>query len=366
MKARTVWVIGTSVSIEDGGYVTHLSARLQERGIALRNLSVGDQTSVMGYMRTLGHLEQMAQGDVVVWEYSLLDTLLTERLFSASDVHSARRQAWLSLLERGVPVVVVLSAPRHYLDRLTDCERETFNDAKQLGLAVVDMRELFRSLGINDAYAHFRDDRHPRTDSVIVPATAEAVADAIENPPKIDELRLSAWRRKENVTCWRWIDSATLQKGTGHDAQTFRNSLVTVEAIPFSDTTFFRLPGRRSRVVAVGCVSAHDTGALWCGHPNCVATSVRLPDDLPYAFLLRVTAIRCQRSVETICGAMPAALANGVWSDYGQTDCSTPGTVAVFCILLEMEPSLRTRIAQRGRSILHGLRDTWRRAFRGR
>jgi hypothetical protein len=347
-------VIGSSVSIEDGGYVTHLAAQLLERGIALRNLSVGDQTSVMGYMRTRMHLNEMAAGDVVAWEYSLLDTLLTERLFPAADVHSARRRAWVCLLERGVSIVVVLSAPRQYLDQLTDCEREICDDAQQLGLDIVDMRELFCQAGIIDPHAHFRDDRHPRVDSAIVPCIANAVVAAVTSVRAIDRCRVSAWKRTRVSKRWRWIDAATLKNRADRPAQSFSNALVSVHAIIFSSGTRFRLP--RSRLIAVGCVSAHDSGALWCGHTGCVATSVRLPDDLPYAFLLRVTGVACQRNVEDICGAMPVAFANGIWADYGQAAYATPGKVAVFGILLEIE-SLTAWMMRRLRALHERLID---------
>src|SRR3569833_1183009 len=109
------WIVGTSVSIEDGGYVTRLRQRLQAAGESLSNLSVGDQTSMMGYMRLLTHATQIARGDVVVWEYSLLDSLLTDSIFVVSDVHKARRYAWALAKHRGAQVVVVLTPPKLHL-----------------------------------------------------------------------------------------------------------------------------------------------------------------------------------------------------------------------------------------------------------
>ncbi|MGB8635459.1 MAG: hypothetical protein WCD66_11960 [Rhodanobacteraceae bacterium] len=82
--------MGTSISIEDGGYAVRLQDRArQEPGVDCTNLSVGDQISMMGCMRVMQHLDQFSPGDVVVWQYSLLDTLPTDTCFAASDTQDA-------------------------------------------------------------------------------------------------------------------------------------------------------------------------------------------------------------------------------------------------------------------------------------
>ncbi len=61
------------MSIECGGYVDSLALLADRSGLDVVNLSVGDQTSVMGCMRVFAERARLHSGDVVLWEYSLLD-----------------------------------------------------------------------------------------------------------------------------------------------------------------------------------------------------------------------------------------------------------------------------------------------------
>jgi hypothetical protein len=142
-----------------GGYVSRLSVRAVERGYALRNLSVGDETSLMGCMRVLSHQRSISQGDVLIWEYSLLDALLGPN-FVHADVRDARRMAWDAVLSKGAHVIVVMIPPRRGIKRLTRHERETLADASVRGQLAVDVRSLFEDLKISDPKLEYRDDRH--------------------------------------------------------------------------------------------------------------------------------------------------------------------------------------------------------------
>ena len=335
---KKLWIIGTSVSIEDGGYATRLAMRAAEHGVATRNLSIGDQTSVMGYMRVLDSRDEIRTEDAVIWEYSLLDTLLTESLFVANDVHHARRLAWKCLLERGANVIVLLTAPKKHLHKRSACEEAIARDAAAVGLPCIDTRELFNTLGIRDASAHYRDDRHPQLDSPVIEAMVDAVLTHMLAPQFIVREPAIEWLRANTGQNWQWLDSRTLAAAAGVPLRNFRNSLLAIDAVPLQVDDAVALPPLR-RIVGVGCVSSHATGGLWCGHPGCPPASLRLPAVLPYPFLLRTTAIPCLcGEISRIACAPAYAYGRGVWCDYGQALSNVPGEVGVFGVLYEAGP----------------------------
>ena len=334
-NSRTLWIVGTSVSIEDGGYATRLAARAAEHGFATRNLSIGDQTSVMGYMRVLGSHDDIRAGDTVVWEYGLLDTLLTESLFDASDVHNARRLAWQCLLELNAHLIVLLTAPRKHLHRRSACEERIARDAAAIGLPCIDTRELFNTVGILDAAAHYRDDRHLRLDSPVVDAMVDAVLGHMLALRSIVHGTAIEWQRENTVQNWHWLDARTLAAAAGISVRSCHNTLLSIEAVPLAPDGGLVVPPLR-RIVGVGCVSTHESGGLWCGHPGCPPASLRLPAELPYSFLLRTTAIPCLRGgISRIVCAPAYAYARGVWCDYGQALSNAPAEVGVFGVLYE-------------------------------
>jgi hypothetical protein len=69
----TFWVCGTSVSIKRG-YVDHLTRMIAPE--QLENISIGDESSLMGLMRVHSVQHKFARGDVLVWEFPLLDIFL--------------------------------------------------------------------------------------------------------------------------------------------------------------------------------------------------------------------------------------------------------------------------------------------------
>ena len=330
--ARTLWVVGTSVSIESGGYVAQLQAAAPEWRV--RNLSVGDQTSMMGYLRLLQHRDELAAGDVVVWEYSLLDHLLTIGLFDRGDVRRARRFAWNLLQERGVGLLVLFTPPREDLAQRTETEQCAAQDAASIGARVIDLREVFAELGIDAPHRHYRDDRHPRVDSPAVARLVSRLQDAIgqANAP------VRAITDAELAEPWQWIDAATLAASVERPTRTLKNTLMTLETVPLAVDDPVLLPGTR-RVVALGIVSTHGAGSAWCGHPGCPPACTRLPEALGYSFLLRVTGLPCIRAhVDRIVSAPGWAYRNGHWCDYGQALDARPGPIELFGALIETSP----------------------------
>lgn len=334
-----LWIIGTSVSIEEGGYFSRLALRLHTGpGIAVRNLSVGDQTSLMGCMRVMMHRDDFAPGDVVVWEYSLLDTLCVS-LFAEDDVRAARRMAWRCLLERGVHLLVLMTPPREHLLRRSRQEAEAAADAALLGALCIDGRALFADLGVTDAAAHYRDDRHPRQDSPVVDAMAARVFDAVVarhgcRRTLPESSRPERWLDIA-VPAWRWLDAATIASDGAASTMTFSNSLASVESVTLAVAERVTIAAAR-RIIGIGIVSTHASGGLWCGHPDCAAVSTRLPGDLGYPFLLRSTTLPCQHArIDTLASAPAGAYGAHVCAAYGQARCRATGPVAVFGLLYE-------------------------------
>jgi hypothetical protein len=340
---RGLWLVGTSVSIEAGGYATRLASRARQLGIGTKNLSVGDQTSIMGCMRVLDQRDNIKAGDVVVWEYSLLDTLLRRAPFFSHDVHTARRVAWLCALDRGASVIVVLTAPKKHVTKRSACEARIARDARALGLPCIDTRDLLAGLGIHDPAAHYRDDRHPRGDSPVIGAMVDAVLEHALKPKPPDKETVAAWVRKNITTHWRWESAESLATSTRLALRTFHNSLVTIDALPLSEGTAIAIPAA-NRILGIGIVSTHASGGIWCGHPGCPPASTRLPEKLPYDFLLRTTAVPCLVGrVSSIASATDKVYDSGVWTDYGQEMSSIPGEVAVFGILYETQSDAGTK-----------------------
>lgn len=328
--APTLWVVGTSVSIEEGGYATHLAGAVRAAGWTFRNLSVGDQTSVMGWMRLMQHAPQLERGDVVVWEYSLLDQLLPQGSFAAEDAFTARRLAWTELWRRGVGLVVAITPPAQGVDALHAVEREYLADAAALGVAVVDLRQVAATLGLQDLAARYRDDRHPDIGTPLLRGFADAILTAVRSA--VAPLR----PRWEGLPDWTWIGAEAL--AAGRQLAEFRNALVHVAALSLAPDDWVALP-TGARVVAAGVASTHDGGGLWCGHAGCPPASTRLPADLHYRFLLRATGMACRRPAQERMASAPSwSFACGQWRDYGQANCTEAAPVAVFGVAAVLPP----------------------------
>lgn len=329
-----LWIIGTSVSIENGGYATRVRDRAaSELGIQCVNLSVGDQTSLTACLRTLGALDRIQAGDVVVWEYSLLDALLADSCVAADDIHAARRLAWRHLSEAGAHVMVLMTPPRSELRRRTATETLIGADADAFGHAQLDLRELIAELRIGDAASHYRDDRHPRLDSPLVEATVERVLAFVRERHGKPALQPAELPDAGIEQGWHWLDAETLARLNGKPIRRLQNSLLEIDALDLPVHASIGIPAS-TRIVALGIVSTHASGGAWCCHPGCAPASTRLPAGLDYPFLLRASGLPCIRHSVTHIGAAPDwAYQRGVWAGYGQEISSEPGPIAIFGML---------------------------------
>lgn len=330
-----LWIVGTSVSIEDGGYATQLVQRVShELGIESTNLSIGDQTSLIGCMRILDCHAQTSSGDVVVWEYSLLDSLLTPRMYCEQDIDGARRLAWSAVLAQNAWLVVLITPPRNAINKVSDIEARTIREARELNLRCIDGRALFARLGIRRPQTHYRDDRHPRTDSPVLDSMAATIYDFVASHhgrPRLPKDGPNVPKPPQ----WTWLSARDLAGDSRHAAREFSNSLVCVNAVEAQIGTSINVPDLGC-IVAVGIVSTHESGALWCGRPECSPVSTRLPAKLGYSFLLRSTALPCSHFNGGVLASAPQrAFGRGTWAGYGQERTSPPGPIWVFGILYD-------------------------------
>lgn len=328
-----LWIFGTSVSIERPGYVEHLETLAVAAGWKLVNLAVGDQCSVMGYLRVLQHLPEaelcFAAGDCAVWEYSLLDHFLAHS-FDAADIRDLRLRAWQALGACNVAVVALLMPPRDALQSSTAAEAELNSQAKMHGVAVYDARTQLAA--IPDAISFFRDDRHLRAECPALPALAAALWQQL----------LSASPRQILLTPSRlyWLDAEALRAQGGPELELFSNSFLRTPALRLRPDESVVLP-ETLRVVAAGVLSQHQSGALWCGHAGCPPSANRLPDTLSYNFLMRVALVACQRAPITRLVAAPDwSFQCGQSFGYGFTPCSGAGDVLLFGVLVELMPEV--------------------------
>jgi hypothetical protein len=291
-----IWIAGSSVSIEEGGYATKLRLALAEVGIPLTNLSIGDQTSIMGAMRILSHEDCIGAGDVVIWEYTLLDAMIGHWKFAHKDVTGARRAAWERVTQRRAHVLVVMWPPRDRIAALTPQEQQTLQDALELGFEVIDVRAIARHLRIENPATEYRDDRHPHADSILSKATASmaaAYARSRHGTPLAEDayLRFANWRRADD-RLWRWIGARDLAASNDVELHQASNSLLSVDVIRLECGSSVRLPFGLTRVVA-GVLSKHDSGAIGCGHWFCGASGTTLRPTLEFDFLIRAANIFC-------------------------------------------------------------------------
>lgn len=371
-----IWIVGTSVSIQHGGYVTRLVERVQdELGAECCNLSVGDQNSLMGCMRVLANCDQIRPGDVVIWEYSLLDTILDDGMFAADDVRAARRMAWNAIHGLGARVLVLLVPPRDSFKEYSTQEMETIGDAHKLGLEYVEVRSIFSSLGLIPD-GEYSDDRHLRLDSLVLDALVERLVvllDGMHGHKRTDGKPVSV---RLEAPDWYWMGAEELAAVVEGGITECRNSLMTVSALELPVDGRVELP-KNDRIVAVGIISTHMTGGVWCGHSGCAPAATRLPAELDHAFLLRATPVPCVRAqVECLAAAPTWAYRRGVWAAYGQELSEEPAPVMIFGVLFKHDTEeCETAQAHRGSIVagwttrLRSSRDTlltrtWRKFLR--
>ncbi len=242
----------------------------------------------------------------------------------------ARRMAWSMLRKSGVGIVALLCAPRNQLSARTQAESLAADDAAQLGITCIDLRDLLRDADVGEPLAHYRDDRHLRIDSPLIVRLAERVMRAVDNAT----MRDSTGTLPLPVPPWCWLDLGNAAEGST-TRRIYSNSLVEVSASVLGVGEQLSLPDTR-RVIALGVVSTAESGAVWCGHPECPPAATRMPPELHYPFLLRTTGIPCVRAqVHMLTSAPDWAFRNGVWRAYGHALSDAPGPVSLFGALIE-------------------------------
>jgi hypothetical protein len=181
-----VHFFGTSNSILRPGYIENLEQMLADKGIPLYNRSVGESTSVMGLMRLHQCLENISVGDVVVWEYPILDVMLRD-FYGESEITNAYRMAWTLAAEKGAQIVVVYINPlQALLNRADDrLARQIEGDVRMASLGWVTMRDTMVQNGIvepsNQAEHYGGGNGHLIPGSVMIGAFADAIYKEILN-----------------------------------------------------------------------------------------------------------------------------------------------------------------------------------------
>lgn len=321
-----VWVCGTSVSLIAGGYLDQLRERLPADA-KVRNLSIGDQDSVMGCVRLLQYQDDLKAGDVLIWEYSLLDILLNG-FFGLDDAITAMRSAWRLALQASVRPIVIMITPRDHVAAPTVVEKAIRTVVDEAGLPSISFRDLLAEVSAADTSAHYSDDRHPANDSPAVAGLVERILKLLREHPDM----LSAGD-VELRDPWVWWGARDLARAGCGELVNWKNSLLSVEALRLSpDNLKLALPSEG--IIRIGVISTNEAGSLWCGHAMCNPASLKKPANLPLTFMLRLTRLPCARGAyRTIEAAPPHAFANGAWADYGQVKAVDSRPADVFGVL---------------------------------
>jgi hypothetical protein len=324
----TVWLFGTSVSIQRSGWTGRLAQRIDE---PLANLSIGDQTSIMGLARLSQVVDQFQPNDVVVWEYPLLDILLLS-CFGVADIMRAMRQAWHMARAAGAHVIVVFFTPKPDLAEPSAFEEQIKAAAVQDGAAIVDVRKCFPA--DDDPARHYKDIRHLHIDSPVLDVVATGVLECIASRRASSR---PASPGPYTAPYWRWWSVGLPGAGPQRVLQSSLVSVRTTALQPGRED--IELPPHR-RLVCVVVASDDRAGALWCGHQLCLPASCKKPEHLSFQFLLRVTRIPCVRGrIERLSAAPRYSLSSGSWVDFGMAPAPEPGPVDVVGVLLEESPA---------------------------
>jgi hypothetical protein len=319
----TLWIFGTSVSAQREGWTTRLAACSRE---PIVNLSVGDQTSIMGFSRRSNISTKFMPGDVVIWEYPLLDILMVD-MFGEADILAAMQNAWHTAMTMGAHVIVLLMTPLRDIEAASNFELRIRAATAKAAVPFIDLRRCFE--GIGDPAAHYSGDRHIRLDSIVLDRITAAICDEIiscRNRPNPSR------PPRPPVPAWRWQTAA--QMGAG-GIFTRENSLVSAEVSRLDASGLEALDVQpHDRLICAIVVSDHAAGSWWCGHIFCPPASCRMPEHLDYPFLLRATRIACLRGkVERLWATPEYALQQGSWSDYGFVSSSDANPVEILGVL---------------------------------
>lgn len=319
----TIWIFGTSVSAQREGWTTRLAAYSHEPII---NLSVGDQTSIMGFARLSNIINKIIPGDIVIWEYPILDILMVD-IFGEGDILAAMHNAWSTATMMGCHVIVLLMTPQRDVGAPSDFELRIVAAAREAVVSIVDFRDYFTSIG--DPTEHYSDDRHIRLDSILLDRIAAAVCEEIITCRQRPE---PSHPPRPAVPVWHW--QTAVQMGA-RETSMRENSLVSVEVGRLDASGMETLYVRpHDRFIGAVIVSDHSAGSLWCGHVLCPPASCRMPEHFENPFLLRMTRIACLRGkVERLRAAPEFALQRGAWSDYGFVNSTDANPIEIIGVV---------------------------------
>lgn len=321
----------------DGGYADYLRTLI---GVHLRNHSIGDQTSIMGNMRLRQTLANIAPGDVVVWEYPLLDALLTEAGTDADMVVSAFSDALRLIDDRHAQSILVEITPRAAIIGKTRPAilNEITRIAHAFGVPVIDTSEVCKSLGLHEAgwADEYSDDRHLLQHSDVSQRLAQLIVDRLADLRKHESLRRAVVSQSLLEVEWHSLESLANRVTNDHrppqsSREIYANSFLSCDALVLREDDF--VPIERTDRLVIGVVSSVDSGFVWCGHLGCPPASTRLPEELSkFKFLLRTTRLPCMRiKAPLMVRAAPAwSLQGSIWGDYGQSLERHEAPVAVF------------------------------------
>jgi hypothetical protein len=323
-----IWVVGTSVSVIKYGYVGILAQIAAP--VPVINISIGDQTSIMGLIRILMHIDKIDSGDLVVWEYPLLDILLVG-FFDQSDMLSAARQAWQHVQSRGARIVVLVSVPKRNLEEPSKQEQTIFKEAASMGISVITTRDVFVSKGLrpDEQEAEYSDDRHYTQTSFIHEAIARMLLRAADAHCSI--VRLSS----VPASGWKWIAASDLFHKDDCELVEVKNSFFSVPAVRPRMNRKAPLP-KSSRLICVAVATTRESGCIWCGHSLCAPASTRLAENSRLPMMFRTTRIPCVRpELATIEVAPTHSFATRSWADYGLVHVTEAAPVEIAGILVE-------------------------------
>jgi len=320
----------------------HVKTMLSEKGVPCYNKSVGNATSIMGLMRLFQTIEQISPGDVVLWEYPILDILMSD-LYGAAEIMSAYRIAWQRIAKKKAQMIVVNINPRQAIldGRDGELARQIHIDAHTKSLGWVAMRDVMIANRITEPKmqaAHYGGENgHLFSDSPMLAAFSVAVWNEIDR--RLGE-HFDTFGEGWSLPSWLWYDGPSLRTEHQPDVIEFANTLMSVRALQMKpNNSAYVLPKPARRVVALGLVTTHRSGAVWCGHACCGPASARLPVGDGHPFLLQSSRLPCVRDhIISLQSAPPHAMRRSIWADATQARCADDGDsapVALFGALIE-------------------------------
>jgi len=275
----------------------------------------------MGLARVRNSTAEMKIGDVLVWEYPLLDILMEG--FYGDELLLIMREAWIAARRRGAKVVIAFTQPRAHIERdPVPLEAAICRLAGKMSIPVVSVRDSFAALRL-EAAEEYMDDRHIRPGSPVHDHYGERIVQEIERR----QFRLIWPAERLYRDRWQWQPASAC----GYTAETLTNSLMSVEVVRMKAGMPVHLPAS-ARVVAVVATTTQ-TGAIWCGHRYCAGVAARkVESKLP--MLLQIARIPCVRPPVTTLYRTAPAYEPSIFLDHGGAhEPRTDGDVLLHGVL---------------------------------